>query len=316
MANYIVRRLLQVIPTVLLSTIFVFVMMNLVRGDAVDIYFGLSEGRTPEAEQALREQLGIDKPVYMQYIHWLGRILKGDFGESWRFRQPVIEMIGKRLMLNLELWVIAAIISIVFSSIIGVYTAAHQNGIVDQVVRFMALVFLSAPFYWVAMIVLVVLSKGFHWMPPLIYKSAWEDPKTHFQMIMIPAVLWGISSIFSFSRYVRNCVLDVLRSNFVRAARAKGVSQTRALYKHTLVNAAGPLATIVALGIGQVVGGMLFMEIVFNLPGMGRLFIEAIYQRDYPVIMTISLLISVTFVIVNLIADLTYGLLDPRIRYD
>ena len=316
MANYIVRRLLQIIPTVLLSSIFVFTMMNLVRGDAVDIYFGLSEGRTPEAEQALRVQLGIDKPVHMQYLHWLGRVIQGDFGDSWRTKQPVLELIGKRLMLNLELWVIAATISIIFSSIIGVYTAAHQNGVIDQVVRFVALVLLSAPFYWVAMIIIVVLSKGFHWMPPLVYKSLWEDPKTHFQMIMIPSVLWGISSIFSFSRYVRNCVLDVLRSNFVRAARAKGVSQTQALFKHALINAAGPLATIVALGIGQVVGGMLFMEVVFNLPGMGRLFLDAIFQRDYPIIMTVSLFISIAFVVVNLLADLTYGILDPRIRFE
>jgi peptide/nickel transport system permease protein len=316
MGNYIVRRLLQMIPTVLLSSIFVFTMMNLVRGDAIDIYFGLSEGRTPEAEQALREQLGIDKPPYMQYLIWLGKALQGDFGESWRFKEPVTDMIGKRLFLNLELWVIAAFISIFFSSIIGLYTAAHQNGIVDQITRFAALVLLSAPFYWVAMIILVVLSKELHWTPPLVYKSVWEDPKTHFQMIMIPSVLWGITSIFSFSRYVRNCVLDVLRSNYIRAARARGVSQTRALFKHTLMNAAGPLATIVALGVGQVVGGMLFMEMVFVLPGMGRLFLEAIFKRDYPVIMAISFLISVTFVVVNLVADLIYGILDPRIRYD
>ncbi len=316
MGNYLLRRLLQMIPTVLLSSIFVFAMMQMVRGDAIDIYFGLSEGRTPEAEQALREQLGIDKPVVMQYLHWLGRVLQGDFGESWRFRQPVIEMIGKRVVLNFELWVIAASISIFFSSVIGVYTALYQNGFIDQAVRFTALVLLSAPFYWVAMIILVVLSKYLHWTPPLVYQSFWEDPKTHFQMILIPAVLWGITSIFSFSRYVRNCVLDVLRSNFVRTARAKGVSQTRALFKHTLMNAAGPLATIIALGVGQVVGGMLFMEMVFVLPGMGRLWLDAIYQRDYPLIMTINLLISLTFVFVNILTDIAYGIFDPRIRYE
>lgn len=316
MGFYIGRRLLQMVPTILLSSIFVFTMMNLVRGDAIDIYFGLSEGRTPEAEQALRVQLGIDKPVYLQYLTWLGKALTGDFGVSWRFKEPVIDMIGKRVFLNLELWVIASFISIVFSSIIGVYTAANQNGLLDQFARFAALVLLSAPFYWVAMVILVVLSKEFHWTPPIIYKSLWEDPKTHFQMIMIPSILWGVTSIFSFSRYVRNCVLDVLRSDYIRAARARGISRMKTLFKYTLRNAAGPLATIIALGIGQVVGGMLFMEMVFILPGMGRLVLEGIFNRDYPVIMAISFLISVTFVVVNLIADLMYGMLDPRIRYE
>lgn len=316
MINYILRRLLQTIPTIFLSTVFVFTMMNLIRGDAVDIYFGTSEGRTPEAEQALRRQLGIDKPPVEQYIHWISRVARGDFGESWRFRQPVIEMISKRVVLNLELWVIALTISVVFSSAVGVYTAAHQNGVVDQVTRFVALVLLSAPFYWVAMIILVVLSKGLHWTPPLVYQNLWDDPVTHLQMIMIPSVLWGVSSIFSFSRYVRNCVLDVLQSNYVRAARARGVKMSVVLFKHTLMNAAGPLATIVALGVGQVVGGALFMEMVFQLPGMGRLWLEAMFQRDYPVIMAICLLISVTFVFVNLFADLIYGVFDPRIRYE
>ncbi|MCZ7545705.1 MAG: ABC transporter permease [Anaerolineae bacterium] len=316
MIKYIIRRLLQLIPTVLLATLFVFLMVNMIRGDAIDIYFGLSESRSPEAEAALAARLGIDKPLPVQYLTWLGRLITGDFGTSWRYDEPVLSLILQRLALSMELAVIASAISIVFSVLLGIYLAVHQNSLADQVIRFVGLIFLSAPIYWVALGIILFLSKAFRWVPPLQYVSLTEDLGTHLQIIAIPSVLWGILSVPSFSRFVRNAVLDVLSEDYVRTARAKGLLERQILYTHVLRNAAGSLITVVGLSLAGAAGGTLLMEIVFTLPGMGRLWLTSIYQRDIPTIMGISVFISTTFVIVNLVVDLCYAWFDPRIRYD
>jgi peptide/nickel transport system permease protein len=314
--NYIIRRLLQMIPTVLLSTLFVFLMLNLVRGDAIDLYFGMSEDRTPQAEQALRRQLGIDRPLAEQYLIWLSHIARGDLGESWRFKIPVSSLVGQRIFLSLELFMVAALISIFGSITLGIYLASHQNSFIDQLVRFLSLILLSAPLYWLAILIVVLLSRTFRWVPPIGYVSLFQDPLKHLQIIAIPAILWGLTSIPSFSRFVRNTILDVLSSDYIRTARAKGATRQRVLYKHALRNAAGPLATVVGLSLAGAVGGSVLMEAVFNLPGMGRLWLEGIFQRDYPLVMGISILISTSFVVVNFLTDLSYAVFDPRIRYE
>jgi peptide/nickel transport system permease protein len=313
--TYVVRRLLQAIPTVLLATVFVFLMVNAVRGNAIDIYFGLSEDRTPEAEAALAARLGIDKPLPVQYLTWLGNLVTGDFGTSWRYNKPVLDLILQRMALSLELAVIASLISIVFSSLLGVYLAAHQNSPVDQIIRFVSLIFISAPLYWVALALIVFLSTRFHWMPPIRYVSITDDFWTHMQIIAIPATLWGILSVPSFSRFVRNSVLDILHEDYVRTARAKGLGRNRIFFIHVLRNASGPLVTVIGLSLAGAAGGTLLMEVVFSLPGMGRLWLTAINQRDIPMILGVSVFISTIFVVVNLLIDLSYAWLDPRIRY-
>jgi peptide/nickel transport system permease protein len=313
--TYVIRRLLQAIPTVLIATLFVFLMVNAVRGSAIDIYFGLSEDRTPEAEAALAARLGIDKSLPEQYITWLGKLVTGDFGTSWRYNKPVLELILDRMSLSLELAIIACTISIVFSSLLGVYLAAHQNSPVDQIVRFVSLIFISAPLYWVALALIVFLSTRFHWMPPIRYVDITKDFWTHIQIIAIPATLWGILSVPSFSRFVRNSVLDILNEDYVRTARAKGLGRGRIFFIHVLRNASGPLITVIGLSLAGAAGGTLLMEVVFSLPGMGRLWLTAINQRDIPMILGVSVFISTIFVVVNLLIDLSYAWLDPRIRY-
>lgn len=315
MNQYIIRRLLQVIPTVLIATLFVFITVNAIRGDAIDIYFGLSEDRTPEAEAALQARLGLDKPLPVQYLTWLGRILTGDFGESWRYNKPVLGMILERLVLSFELSIVASAISIFFSSLLGIYLAAHQNSAADQAIRFVSLIFISAPLYWVALAIILFLSTQFRWMPPIRYVSLTQDFWTHLQIIAIPATLWGILSVPSFSRFVRNSVLDILSEDYVRTARAKGLPRKRIFFVHVLKNAGGPLITVIGLSLAGAAGGTLLMEVVFSLPGMGRLWLTAIFQRDIPMIMGISVFISTIFVVVNLLIDLCYAWLDPRIRY-
>lgn len=315
MNTYIIRRLLQAIPTVLISTLFVFLMVNAVRGDAIDIYFGLSEDRTPEAEAALQARLGIDKPLTVQYLSWLGKLVTGDFGTSWRYNKPVLELILQRMSLSLELAIIASTISIVFSSMLGIYLAAHQNSPVDQIVRFVSLIFISAPLYWVALALIVFLSTRFHWIPPIRYVDITRDFWTHLQIIAIPSTLWGILSVPSFSRYVRNSVLDVMHEDYVRTARAKGLGPGRIFFIHVLRNASGSLITVIGLSLAGAAGGTLLMEVVFSLPGMGRLWLTAIGQRDIPVILGVSVFVSTVFVVVNLLIDLSYAWLDPRIRY-
>jgi peptide/nickel transport system permease protein len=315
MNQYIARRLLQVIPTVLIATLFVFIMVNAIRGDAIDIYFGLSEDRTPEAEAALQARLGLDKPLPVQYLTWLANVLTGNFGDSWRYNRPVLTLILERLALSFELAIIASAISIFFSSILGLFLAVRQNSFLDQAIRFVSLIFISAPLYWVALAIILFLSTQFRWIPPIRYVSLTEDFWTHLQIIAIPATLWGILSVPSFSRFVRNSVLDILSEDYVRTARAKGLTRRRIFFIHVLKNAGGPLITVIGLSLAGAAGGTLLMEVVFSLPGMGRLWLTAIYQRDIPMIMGISVFISTIFVIVNLLIDLSYAWLDPRIRY-
>jgi peptide/nickel transport system permease protein len=313
--QYTVRRLLQVIPTVLLSTVFVFIMVNLVRGDAIDIYFGTSEDRSAAGDAALRAQLGLDQPLPVQYLTWLSRMLRGDFGDSWRYHEPVLKLILQRLSLSFELSIVASLISIFFSSILGVYLATHQNSFADQAIRFISLIFLSAPLYWVALGIIAFLSISFRWIPPVRYVSLTQDFWTHLQIIAIPSTLWGVLSVPSFSRFVRNSVLDILSEDYVRTASAKGLTRNRILFVHVLKNAGGPLITVIGLSLAGAAGGTLLMEVVFSLPGMGRLWLTSIYQRDIPMILGISVFISTIFVVVNLLIDLSYAWLDPRIRY-
>ncbi len=191
----------------------------------------------------------------------------------------------------------------------------HQNSPVDQIIRFVSLLFISAPLYWVALALIVFLSTRFHWMPPIRYVSITDDFWTHIQIIAIPSTLWGILSVPSFSRFVRNSVLDILHEDYVRTARAKGLGRGRIFFIHVLRNASGPLVTVIGLSLAGAAGGTLLMEVVFSLPGMGRLWLTAINQRDIPMILGVSVFISTIFVVVNLLIDLSYAWLDPRIRY-
>jgi peptide/nickel transport system permease protein len=275
----------------------------------------MSSDRTPEAVAALKEQLGLDQPLPLQYLKWLGGVVRGDFGESWRLQEPVLPLILDRMLLSLELAVIASLISIVFSLMLGAFLATRQNSAADQTIRVVSLFFLSAPVYWVALGLILILSRLLNWIPPVQYVSLTEDPLTHLEIIAIPATLWGVLSIPAFSRYVRNAVLDVLSADYVRTARAKGIHDRRLLRVHVLRNAAGPLATVVGLSIASAAGGTLLLEVVFSLPGMGRLWLTAIAQRDYPLVLGIGLVISTVFVVVNLVIDLSYAVFDPRIRY-
>jgi len=316
MHRYIIRRLLHIWLTAFLASVFLFLLLNLMQGDAIDIYFGLSEDRSPEAEAYLRAQYGLDKPLAVQYLTWLSKAIRGDLGTSWRFAEPVMDMFRKRVLLSFEIAGIAIFISVVGSITLGIYLAVHQNSAADQIIRFLGLIAVSAPIFWVALALILVLSQVFHWMPPVRYVSWSEDAWKHFQIVFVPAALWGVLSIPSFSRYVRNAVLDVLSADYVRTARSKGLHERRVLFVHALRNAAGPLVTVIGMSIGGAAGGNVLLENVFSLPGMGRLYTTAISQRDYPVVLGLSLLLSLFFLLMMLVTDLAYAWLDPRVRYE
>jgi len=225
-------------------------------------------------------------------------------------------MFGKRVLLSFEIAGIAILISVVGSITLGIYLAVRQNSLADQVIRFLGLIAVSAPIFWVALALILVLSLWFHWMPPVRYVPWSEDPWKHFQIVFVPGALWGFLSIPSFSRYVRNAMLDVLSADYVRTARSKGLYERRVLFVHALRNAAGPLVTVIGMSIGGAAGGNVLLENVFSLPGMGRLYTTAIGQRDYPVILGLSLLLSLFFLFMMLVTDLAYAWLDPRVRYE
>lgn len=314
MFRFVFRRLVQAIPTVVISTLLLFLAMSIMRGSAVDVFFGVSADRTPEATQKLEAQLGLDKPLPMQYLTWLAGVAHGDFGESWRLQKPVLPLILSRLSVSLEVALIASLTSLILSLILGTFLATHKDSFADQAIRIIGLVFISAPVFWVAIGLILILSTYFNWIPPIQYVGFREDPIENLKIVLIPSLLWGFLSVPSFSRYVRNAVLDAIGADYVRTARAKGVTERAILQRHVLRNAAGPLVTVVGLSLGAAAGGTLLLESVFTLPGMGRLWLSAISQRDFPLILGIGVVVSTIFVLVNLITDISYALFDPRVR--
>jgi peptide/nickel transport system permease protein len=315
MGRYVARRLLQFVPTLLGASIFLFVMLRLLPADFIDAYF-LDTPRTPESVARLEQEHGLNKPPYEQYLIWLGRVLRGDLGTSFRFGKPISDMVIERLSLSLEITIIAILLTLLIGLAGGIVSAVWQNSIIDNLVRLLTLLFISAPVFWVGTMVILVLSRSFGWIPPLLYVSFREDPLTNLQIIIIPAAILGIVGSANIVRLSRGALLEVLRNDYVRTARAKGLSERAVLGRHALKNALIPITTIIGLNVAFTLAGSVVLEIVFNLPGLGRLWVDAIYARDYPVVQSVSFVIVVIFMVANLITDLTYGYLDPRIRFD
>jgi peptide/nickel transport system permease protein len=315
MGRYIARRLVQFAPTLIGASVFLFIMLRMLPGDFVDAYF-LDTPRTPESEARLESEHGLDKPPYEQYLIWLGRMAQGDLGTSFRFGQPISGLVTERLMLSLEITIIAVTLTLVIGLAGGIISAIWQNSIGDNLVRLLTLLCISAPVFWVGTMVLLLLSRWFGWIPPLLYVGFREDPLTNLEIIIIPAAILGILGSANIVRLSRGALLEVLRHDYIRTARAKGLSDRIVLGRHALKNALIPVTTVIGLNIAYTLTGSVIMEIVFNLPGLGRLWVDAIYARDYPVVQSVSLIIVLIFMVSNLITDLAYGFLDPRIRYD
>jgi peptide/nickel transport system permease protein len=316
--DYVIRRVLLIIPSILVLTVFVFVMVRLIPGDVVDIIAqisGRSEVLTPEVKAQIREQLGLDKPVYIQYFIWLGDVLQGDLGRSLHTREPVLESIRMRFPVTLELVLLELVFVVIIGLSIGIISAARQDTWTDYLLRVFAITGLSVPFFWTAVLLLLFGSLWFNWIPPYGYNPVFEDPWGNLQQFLPAAIILAVAQGSQVARMTRATVLEVLRQDYIRTARAKGLPEPVVLNRHALKNALIPVVGLIGINFAFALGGTVILEQIFTLPGMGQLMISAIKTRDYPVIQGIILVIGIMVMIVNLLVDLSYGWLNPRIRY-
>jgi peptide/nickel transport system permease protein len=315
MYKYVVRRLLLAIPVLLLSSLIVFGLMRVMPGDALTALMAES-GNVGERELAkLRKDLGLDRPYYEQYLIWLGQMIRLDPGYSIFTNEPIAVALKKAVPVTLELAALAMILGLVIAVPIGVLSATRQDKPADYVGRVVAVSGLSLPDFWLGTLVITFAAIWFRWIPPIGYTSLWEDPGKNLQQFLLPAAVLGFRLASATMRMTRSTVLEVLREDYVRTAWAKGLAGRIVVYKHALKNALIPVVTIVGGQLGTLLAGTFIVEVIFALPGMGRLTVEAILFRDYPVVQTNVMLVAATLVTLNLAVDLTYAWLDPRIRY-
>ena len=315
MARYILTRLLFAVPSLLFVSLVIFSLLRLIPGDAVMQLLADSGGATPELLHRMRVSLGLDQPFAVQYVVWLSHLIRGDFGRSLWTAQPVLPLVLGRMKLSLEIAIMAITIAVAIAIPLGVTSATHQNKWGDYTARLFAIGGLSIPDFFIATMLLLFLSKSLHWLPQFGWFSPITDPVENFEALIFPALIIGYRLSAVTSRMTRSAMLEVLRNDYIRTARAKGLPDRAVIVKHALRNAMIPVVTIIGSQLAGLLGGLVIVEEVFNLPGMGRLTLDAVNMRDYPIVQGTVMVMATVFVLGNLLVDLSYGLLDPRIRF-
>lgn len=316
MRRYILKRLLLMVPTLLGVAILVFLMLRVAPGDIVEMkYAGTGAYAPKEMLDRERAQLGLDQPLWHQFISWMWGIVRFDFGDSMWTGRPVIHEIAIRLELSLQLALMATIVAIFLSLPLGTLAALNQDTWIDYSVRVFSILGLAVPSFWLGIIIILGFLIFFRWLPPLTFTPFWVDPKANLIQLIWPALAVGYRYSAVATRMTRSAVLEVLREDYIRTARAKGLWEKVILVRHALKNAMLPVITVIGLEFAFLVGGLVVTEQVFNLNGIGMLFVESIAQRDYIMVQTLVLLISFVFIFVNFLVDLINACLDPRIRY-
>jgi peptide/nickel transport system permease protein len=315
MFKYILRRILILIPTLIGMSLLIFVMLRLLPGDIVDAMVGLDSTITPEAKEALRVSFGLADPWPVQYVRWLGELLRGDLGTSFRSREPITDQLIRALPITLELAFLAIFMSIPVAIPLGIFSAVRQNSQLDFWARMVGLIGLSVPSFWLATLFLLFTSLVFRWVPPVIWVNPLEDPLGNLQQMFLPALALAVQLMAVEMRMMRASMLEVLRQDYIRTVRAKGVSERLLLYRHALKNAFIPVITIIGIQMGVLMGGSIIIEQIFGLPGIGWYLLQGIFNRDYPIVQVTTLFLAMIFVFINLLVDMTYAFLDPRIRY-
>jgi len=319
MRKYAAQRLALGIPTILGAALLIFAIMRIAPGDvATMIAIGGAEGeeeKSVEAVELIREKLGLDQPLHMQFANWMWDLAHWDLGQSLWTRQPVKDLLVRRYPLTLQLSAMALLLSWLIAIPVGILTAVKQDTPLDYIPRFVSIIGLAIPNFWLGILTMTYLAAVLGWVPALTYSVPWRDPLENFSQLMLPAVVLGTALAALQTRMTRTTMLDVLREDYIRTANAKGLGSRAVLWRHALKNAAIPIITISGTQLGGLISGSLVTEVVFNLPGLGSATVDAVRLRDYPVIQTLVLFITVAHIIVNLGVDLLYGFLDPRIRY-
>ncbi len=315
MSRYLAVRLYSMGLTLVGLTVLVFLMLRLVPGTVVEQMIGADAVVSQAMVDQLKAFFGLDQPWYVQYVKWVGRLSHGDLGTSWRTGKPVILLILERLPVTLELTTLSVGFALALGMPAGILSAIRRDRAIDQVTRVGTLLGLSVPVFWQGTMLILFFSLYLRWMPPIVWVDLVTDPRRNLTIMLLPVVCLGTASAANIARTTRACMLDVLRSEYLRTAAAKGLARRAVILKHALKNALIPVVTVVGLQAGILLGGTVVVEEVFTLPGVGRLVLWSIYQRDYPVTQSTILFIAVLFMAINLVVDLLYRYLDPRIRY-
>jgi peptide/nickel transport system permease protein len=318
MSAYLVRRLLVSIPTLLGVTLLIFLAMRVLPGDPLAVIHGEGAGfytLKPHELQAARASLGLDKPLHRQYLDWLWDIARGDLGKSFWRGEPISELLWRRGPITAQIAVMAVLFSWLIGLPVGILSATQRNSWVDYVARFFVTLFMAIPGFWIGLVVVLVGILLFTWRPPLTIVYFWDRPWENLQMTLGPALVLGIGVAAFVARMTRSTVLEVLREDYVRTARAKGVRERVVLWRHVLKNAILPVITVSGIALGGLLGGSVPVERAFGVPGLGTALVFAYTERDWMVVQNLVLLYGCIFVLINLLVDLSYGWLDPRIRY-
>lgn len=313
MGRYALQRFLLVIPTLFGMTLLIFILVRLLPGDVVT---SMSAGEiTSDANhQRIREALGLNDPLPLQYVHYLGGLLTGDLGSSFLSGQPVALILARAIPITVELALLAAVFAVVVGVPLGVVSAVKPNSRLDAVARVGGLIGLSLPNFWVATLGLLITSVVFRWIPSVTWIPFLSDPLGNIIQIALPAFALSLATLAIVMRMTRASLLEVLNEDFVRTARAKGIAPGPVVFGHALRNALIPVATVVGAQVGGLMGGSVIIEVIFGLPGVGYSLVQAIYNRDYPIVQVAAVYLAVVFVLVNLGVDLLYGVIDPRIK--
>ena len=312
MRNYIIKRLLLAVPTVFIITVLVFSLIRLIPGDVAQLMY--EEMAYADSIEELQEQLGLNKPIHTQYFEWVGGLFRGDFGRSLWDGYPAIEEIKSRLPVTLEIGILSLVLGVVIAIPVGVYSAVRQDSIADYIARSSAVVFLSVPHFVIATLAIILPAYYLGWVPKLGYVSFFEDPLEHIILMAFPIIILGVNSTAYLIRMTRAMMLEVLRQDYIRTAWSKGLRERQVVYRHALKNALIPVLTIVGFRVPSAFNGSVIMEVIFGLPGLGIWILDSITLRDYPQLQLAILFMAVIVVITNLVVDLTYGLVDPRVR--
>ncbi len=314
MARYALRRLVLLIPTLVGMSVLIFAMVRLLPGDVVDAMFTGDSGATASAQQAVRKALGLADPLPVQYVKFVGGVVTGSLGQSLTSGEAVSTIMERAIPITVELALLAALTASVVGIPLGVVSAVRPHTTLDFAARVGGLIGLSIPNFWFATLALLVTSVFFHWIPPVTWIPPWQDLAGNLVQMAIPALAIAVYLLATVMRMTRASMLEVLRQDYIRTARAKGAPSRSVMFRHALRNSLIPVITVIGFQVGTLIGGAAIVEVIFGLPGMGYTLVQGIFSRDYTVIEVAALFLASVFVIINLFVDLLYGVLDPRIE--
>ncbi len=313
MRNYLAVRIAQIIPTLLLVSVLVFSLQQLMPGDPALVMAGEERG-DPQVLAQIRSELWLDRPLPVQYVHWLGNVLRGNLGYSWRIRQPVAQLIEEKLPVTLQLSAMAFVIAVLIGVPAGVIAAVQRNRLWDYLANAIGLAGLSTPTFWLGIMLILLVSVDLGWLPPSGYVPLAENWRQSMATTIMPAFVLGNSIAAILMRHTRSSMLTAMDQDFVRTARAKGLTEFNVLIRHALRNALIPVVTLGALELGTLLSGAVLTEQVFSIPGFGKLIVDAVFNRDYPVVQGVVLVTAALYVLLNLVADVLYVVINPRLR--